>query len=459
MDAITKERRLEPSKLTYSGIFTLSAAILLFELSLTRIFSVILWSNLAFMVVSTALFGFALSGIFIGLSPANRKISLASVALNCFWTGLAMLLAYLVVTHVPFQMWQFRKNPLNYLTLAVWEIALLLPFFFGGLAIARLLSLYPLKSGKLYGFDLIGAAVGSLALVPLLPLLNGEGVVLVSALFACLAALFLSELTQGRLKIAAVLTIIALLIVAPNAERWLPIKFFQEKRRFNEAVSKHRITDTRWSTISRVDIAPYKPKSGPLKGQKMRAVWIDAGTNASVVLPWDGNLSALKPITWSTIAAVDALKSGTNPKVLIIGSSGGREVLMALSHGARHVDAVEMDPSIVHFLHGDSLKKFSGNLFENERVTLINDEGRAFTKRQAAGSYDIIQSVNNYTPVAMAAGALNLSETFLLTKEAIKDYYERLSSNGVLALYRGATLRMALTAIAALREMGIDHPA
>jgi len=60
--------------------------------------------------------------------------------------------------------------------------------------------------------------------------------------------------------------------------------------------------------------------------------------------------------------------------------------------------------------------------------------------------------------VAMASGALNLSETFLITKEAFVDFWNGLSENGVLALHRGATIRVALTASEALREIGVEQP-
>jgi len=44
--------------LIYFGILLLSAATLLFEITLTRVFSVAQWYHFAFMVVSLALLGF-----------------------------------------------------------------------------------------------------------------------------------------------------------------------------------------------------------------------------------------------------------------------------------------------------------------------------------------------------------------------------------------------------------------
>ena len=54
-----------PARGVFAGIFLLSAATLLLELALTRIFDVILWNNLAYLFVGSALFGFGLGGLIL----------------------------------------------------------------------------------------------------------------------------------------------------------------------------------------------------------------------------------------------------------------------------------------------------------------------------------------------------------------------------------------------------------
>ena len=51
----------------YLGIFLLSLATLLLELSLTRVLSVALWYHFGFLVISTALLGFGASGVVLAL--------------------------------------------------------------------------------------------------------------------------------------------------------------------------------------------------------------------------------------------------------------------------------------------------------------------------------------------------------------------------------------------------------
>src|SRR2546423_7405162 len=88
----------------YLGIFLLSLATLLLELSLTRVLSVALWYHFGFLVISTALLGFGTSGVVLALwrggggeiffYPALAVLAL----LFCF----LLVVLFLVLLRVPF---------------------------------------------------------------------------------------------------------------------------------------------------------------------------------------------------------------------------------------------------------------------------------------------------------------------------------------------------------------------
>ena len=66
----------------------------------------------------------------------------------------------------------------------------------------------------------------------------------------------------------------------------------------------------------------------------------------------------------------------TFKNVLILGAGSGTDVAAALMHGAEHVDAVEIDPTILRLgrqLHPD-------HPFDDPRVTVINDDARHFLR-------------------------------------------------------------------------------
>src|SRR2546430_572099 len=57
----------------FAGLFLLSLATLLLELALTRIMSVSLWYHFGFLVISTALLGFGVSGVTLALWADLRE--------------------------------------------------------------------------------------------------------------------------------------------------------------------------------------------------------------------------------------------------------------------------------------------------------------------------------------------------------------------------------------------------
>ena len=308
-------------------------------------------------------------------------------------------------------------------------------------------------SSRLYGFDLLGAALGALLIIPVIPAFGAEGMVMLAASLALLAGLFLCSSADKGTQFFLVAGLVLFGILIPEASDISPIRIHETKRQFNASVEQSKIFATRWSPISRVDMAVT---AADLDG--FYDIWIDGGTNESAIFKWDGNEETLKPQDWHSSALIHSVKQDQDSNVMIIGPSGGKEVLFALSYGAKHVDAVEMDPSIVKFVQEPEIAEYMGGLYQKDKVSLTNDEGRSFLRRQPANHYDIIQFVNNYTPVAIGSGALNLSETFLITKESFYDYWDHLTDEGVLALHRGATLRVALTAIEALKELGVQNP-
>ena len=125
---------------------------------------------------------------------------------------------------------------------------------------------------------------------------------------------------------------------------------------------------------------------------------------------------------------------------MIIGSAGGHEILSALYFGAEHVTGVELNPATLALLT-DHFADFSGRLGENDRVTLVNAEGRSYLK-QANQTYDLIWLVapDSYAAMnAASSGAFVLSESYLYTVEMVREALSHLSPNGVLAAQFGET--------------------
>ena len=122
------------------------------------------------------------------------------------------------------------------------------------------------------------------------------------------------------------------------------------------------------------------------------------------------------------------------PRVLILGSGGGSDVLLALYHQARTIEAVELNPLMVDLVRNRNAD-FTGRLYDTPPVQVVVAEARGYvtgsTKR-----YDLIQLALLDSFGASNAGVYALSESYIYTVEALQTYLERLAPNGLLAITR-----------------------
>jgi SAM-dependent methyltransferase len=116
--------------------------------------------------------------------------------------------------------------------------------------------------------------------------------------------------------------------------------------------------------------------------------------------------------------------------VLIVGAGSGNDVALALSRGARRVDAVEIDPVLLAL--GEDLHPHRP--YQDPRVRGHAEDGRAFlegTDRR----YDLVLFALPDSLVLVARqGSLRL-ESFLFTREAFESVKDHLTPDGTFSMY------------------------
>ena len=97
---------LAPQGATYAGMFLIALATMLFELLLTRVFSVTMWYHFAFMAVSLAMFGMTVGAVIVFLRPdlfrateVERRAAQASIL--CAAAMPVAVLSHLATPFVP----------------------------------------------------------------------------------------------------------------------------------------------------------------------------------------------------------------------------------------------------------------------------------------------------------------------------------------------------------------------
>ena len=120
----------------------------------------------------------------------------------------------------------------------------------------------------------------------------------------------------------------------------------------------------------------------------------------------------------------------TPGNVLIVGAGSGNDVALALSQGAAHVDAVEIDPVLQRL--GRDLHP--GHPYQSARVSVHIDDGRAFLERTGA-RYDLILfALPDSLTLVAGQGGLRL-ESYLFTTEAMQAVRDHLNAGGAFAMY------------------------
>jgi spermidine synthase len=126
----------------------------------------------------------------------------------------------------------------------------------------------------------------------------------------------------------------------------------------------------------------------------------------------------------------EAAQDRTFDDVLVIGAGSGNDVAAALYAGAKHVDAVEIEPAIIDL--GRQLHP--NHPYDDPRVTIYNDDGRSFL-RKTKRKYDLVVFALVDSLVLHSGYSSLRLESFLFTEESLADAKKVLKPGGVLAMY------------------------
>lgn len=459
--------RTPVARQTYAGLFLVTLATLMYEILLTRVFSVIMWYHFAFMAVSVAMFGMTVGAIAVYLLPARIIENRAQEALgfSALSFGLLMVACLIIQSKLPY----LTRN--SYQLVSASYILNAFPFFLSGVCVCLALTKLPAELlGKLYAADLAGAAFGCILFGAGIRIVGGPALVFLLACFAALgAAFFFTPRSKWRLfaGIACILLVALSIVHSMMASADRP--FF--KITWAKGVREGRPIWERWNSFSRIRVtgnagnAPFgwgyssvSPAPAPAPQELLMEIDSAAGT---VLTRFDGSTQNLDYLKYDIINLPHYIRS--NADVYVIGVGGGRDVLSSLAFGQKSVVGVEINDQIlkaVNEVFGD----FTGHLDRNPAVEFANDDARSYLARQKR-KYDIIQVSLIDTWAATAAGAFALTENSLYTVEAWKVFLEHLKPGGVLAFSRwyiqdrpAEMYRLTSLATESLLQTGAEDP-
>ena len=464
---------LRASKLTYAGLFTVTLATLMFEILITRIFSVTIWYHFAFMAISLAMLGMAAGAVSVYLHPDDYNDSTRlrrQMALSSLLFGITALLGFLFHRAIPFvpeaSLTGFESITATYLVMSA-------PFFFSGICVSAALTKFPGQINKLYAADLTGAACGCLLVIWTLKHTDGpSAVVLVTALAGIGAALFALD---GRLKPlfrAAVISAVVFAALAALNSALARNQSSPLRLKWTKNGIEPRVLYEKWNPFSRIVVVEAPPSNRPGNPEGLSPTWQVTRMPKELALSIDAAAETTLTEFHDDWGSVDYLKYDVKnlvhyvrpeSSVLIVGAGAGRDVLSALLFGQHSVLALEFNEDTLRTVNG-KFGDFTGHLDKNSKVVFVNDEARSYIARLNQ-SFDIIQISFVDTWAATAAGGFALTENALYTREAWRLFLERLTPRGVLSVSRwyvpglpAEAYRLVSLASGALADEGVTNP-
>jgi hypothetical protein len=464
--------RLVPTRYTYAGVFLVALATLMYEILLTRIFSVTMWYHFAFVAISVAMFGMTVGALVVFLRPAvfaaertRTLIGRAAVALP--W---AFVLSFMTQLSIPFLL---HPSVVALYAIVLTYAVIAVPFVVSGICISLALTRFTAKVSEVYAADLAGAAIGCPLVVLTLGVTDAATAVFVVAALAGIGGVLLAiDARSARQRRVAIATTVLLLGFSVGHTAMVWRQFPVLRILYIKGAFEARPMYEKWNSYSRVRVNgdPKKleePYTWGLSAtyptdRRVNQLHMDIDVSAGTVLTrFDGRFDTLEHLKYDITNIGYALRPNANS--LVVGTGGGRDILSALAFGAKSVVGVELNKDIIRTVN-ERFGDFTGHLDRDPRVEFVNDEARSYIARQQR-RFDVLQISLIDTWAATAAGAFVLSENSLYTVEAWRIFLSHLSDRGLLCVSRwyfadqpGEVYRLTAIAATSLKALGVANP-
>lgn len=371
-------------------LVALSFLMLFVELALIR------WLG-AYIIYLSYYSNFVLLGSFLGIGLGFLR---AKSKVNLFpWAPVAAALLVLFVEIFPVQISHTTGSSLiffgalhasglpTWVTLPVIFLAVATVMAMLGEGVARTFAQFPPLEA--YRLDIMGSIAG-IAAFSALSFLNAKPVAW--GAIAAVTLLLLYGRRTGLIQVAASLCLVGVLIV--------------------QSLNPHDL----WSPYYRITV-------GATTSQGTIPIMVNGIPHQSVIA------AAKRPAIYYQPYR-DAVGNPLTD-VLVVGAGTGNDVAGALRMGAKHVDAVEIDPLIYRL--GTTLN--TDRPYQSSRVSVYVDDGRAFLS-QTDKKYDLILFALPDSLTLVAGQSSLRLESYLFTLEAMQSARAHLNpAHGVFAMY------------------------
>ena len=460
-----------------AGVFLIAFSVLVFQIVQTRILSVIAWYYLAFFAISVAMLGMTAGAVWVYL----RRDRLTPETLLTVLSDTSLLTAVAMPASVLVQFCLITRLAPTIVSIAGWTLmmaAMTVPYVFAGITVSLALTRSPFPVSLVYGVDLLGAALGCVAVLGILNVLDGPTAILFAGLLAAGAALAFARATvlaeretlAARSRWRKPLFAVAVLAALVALNQATPIGF--RPAMVKDAFETRLSTRTElWNSYSRIVAFPpvvtppglWGPSPLMPAGRITTEAYLNIDGAAGTVMPsFDGTRESIDYLKYDIVNLGYYLPDIR--KSAVIGVGGGRDVMSAHLFGVSDITGVELNSIFIDLHTRDPFYSAHSNLTKVPGVKLRVDDARSWFAATDE-SFDLIQMSMIDTWAATGAGAFSLSENGLYTLEGWRAFTARLTDRGVLTVSRWYSAgdlneagRMVALALATMMDAGAAEP-
>lgn len=462
--------------LTCTDIFFVCMASIAYEIFLTRLFSIISWSEYGYWIISIAMVGYSVSGVVICLGkdyflPRARQIFPLLALCLLFFTPVG----FFFINMVDFNPMELQNSilwPEQILNIGKYYLALFPFFFFSGMYVGLTFLARQDRIPAVYMADLVGAGLGGLVMLVVMFLLHPFYLLVIVPPMLFLALLF--SLKYANFEKKGLIAIFGLFLLVA-VEVWLVMGNNAQPSQFKALFASTNVEG------SREDARILSPRGlYQIMDSDIERLDVDLSNNYATLgvdgpprtlgLYRDGDRKTALPIEGeydSTYlkASLDnlpfILRKPEN--VLLIGPKGGFRIREVFELGSDKVLALEPEPVIFSAVLSNLPKILpeSSGYEQNKLAELLSLDApvthfKSLTHKDAA-LYDIIDVSTEF----LDEGPAN---KYLYTAEGLQRALNSLKPEGILSFpvsiseFTVYAIKAAGTAAEALRKLGIANP-
>ncbi len=485
-------------------LYSVSLTLICLELFFTRILNLKTWNHVVYIIIPFAILGYGVGANLCLIArpllarwrePEILHASLLVAALSSVASTLALI-------HVPVQLRHLDTILLQLDSIGMLLVAygiLMIPFTVIGFIVVLLFQAHPAQSSRFYFYDLLGAGLGALTFFVLIGRLAVFRSIVLLALILVVLALFAAPGRRRAVSLLCAAFVAAIFAFVPEpvdyaidpAKGWEWVPGYFDEQQYEHSFSRwhpmgrtdvFRILDRQLGESFLSDSGRVQSKANPDEVSYVTAGTFEINLTPPPELSWvSTNFLAGTPIY---ALSSDALRERgsrlvpfsqpmevpytllQDPRVVIIGTGGGRDIFLARSHGAARVVGAEINPATYSMMSpGGDLYDYSGGIYGADGVQVFDMDGRHLVKNLPEGSFDLVvlNGVDTYS--GLSSGAYAYAESYLYTKNAIADYLALLDDDGIINFNRWffadvprENLRLFVNTMEALRELGVANP-